>query len=63
MQGTDALLISLLALNIKKGDAVFCLSFTFASTAEVIPSAGATPIFVDVCKDDFLLDIDSLKRY
>ena len=28
----------------------------------MIPSVGATPIFVDVCKDDFLLDIDSLKR-
>ena len=46
--GTDALFMSLLALGIKKGDAVITTSFTFIATAEVISLIGATPIFVDI---------------
>ncbi len=51
--GTDALILSLLALNIGKGDIVFCPSFTFPATAEAILIVGATPVFVDVGLDTF----------
>jgi dTDP-4-amino-4,6-dideoxygalactose transaminase len=60
--GTDALQLALMALGIKAGDAVFCPSFTFASTAEVVPMVGATPIMVDVDPVTFNMDVDSLKR-
>lgn len=45
--GTDALQLALLAYNIKQGDAVFCPTFTFFATAEVIAYAGSQPVFVD----------------
>lgn len=60
--GTDALQLALMALGVGAGDAVFCPSFTFASTAEVVPMTGATPIFVDVLEDTFNLDAASLER-
>jgi len=60
--GTDALQLALMALNVGPGDAVFCPTFTFASTAEVVPPMGATPIMVDVHADSFNLDVESLKR-
>lgn len=45
--GTDALQLAMMVLDIEPGDAVFCPTFTFFATAEVIAYAGATPIFVD----------------
>jgi dTDP-4-amino-4,6-dideoxygalactose transaminase len=60
--GTDALQLALMAFGTGPGDAVFCPSFTFASTAEIVPATGATPIFVDVRTDTFNMDVDSLKR-
>ena len=45
--GTDALTLAMMVLNIEKGDAVFCPTFTFFATAEVIAYEGATPVFVD----------------
>lgn len=59
--GTDALLIPLMANGIGPGDAVFCPSFTFAATAEVVALAGATPVFVDVDADTYNIDMDSLE--
>ena len=53
--GTDALILSMLALNIGKGDAVFCPSFTFPATAEAILIVGATPIFIDVSEKTYNL--------
>lgn len=60
--GTDALALALMALEVKAGDAVFVPSFTFAATAEVVPLRGATPFFVDVRPDTFNMDAESLKR-
>lgn len=45
--GTDALTLAMMVLDIKEGDAVFCPTFTFFATAETIAFANATPVFVD----------------
>ncbi|MDP1600805.1 DegT/DnrJ/EryC1/StrS aminotransferase family protein [Phenylobacterium sp.] len=54
--GTEALQLPLMAWGIGPGDAVFCPSFTFAATAEVMPLVGASPVFVDVLPDTYNLD-------
>jgi dTDP-4-amino-4,6-dideoxygalactose transaminase len=60
--GTDALALILRAKDIKAGDAVFCPSFTFAATAEVVAWFGATPMFIDVFPDTFNIDPNSFER-
>jgi dTDP-4-amino-4,6-dideoxygalactose transaminase len=60
--GTDALLLALKAWDVKAGDAVFVPSFTFFASAEVIAMQGATPVFVDVDKDTFNMDLVDLER-
>ena len=60
--GTDALVLSLMSLNIGPGDIVFCPSFTFPATAEAIVILGAIPFFIDVELDTFNISIDSLKK-
>lgn len=60
--GTDALLMPLMAKGVGRGQAILCPTFTFAATAEVIVLAGATPVFVDVEPDTFNIDIASLER-
>lgn len=60
--GTDALLLALMALNVRTGQAVLCPSFTFAATAEVVPSLGAVPVFVDCNPNTYNIDPASLER-
>jgi dTDP-4-amino-4,6-dideoxygalactose transaminase len=54
--GTDALALPLMAWGVGQGDAVFCPSFTFAATAEVMPWFGAEPVFVDILPDTYNMD-------
>ncbi len=58
--GTDALMLSLMALGVGPGDAVICPSFTFCATAEVVALLGATPVFVDVVPETFNIDVKGL---
>lgn len=58
--GTDALRLALMALGIGHGDSVFVPDFTFFATAEAVAMVGATPIFVDVDKDTYNIDVSNL---
>lgn len=60
--GTDALQLAVMALGLKAGDAVFCPTFTFAATAEIVPIFSATPVFVDVEEASFNMNPASLER-
>jgi dTDP-4-amino-4,6-dideoxygalactose transaminase len=60
--GTDSLALCLMAKEVRPGDAIFCPSFTFAATGEVVAWLGATPYFVDIHEDTFNMDPESLKR-
>lgn len=51
--GTDALQIALMALDLKPGDEVITSTFTFIATAEVIALLGLVPVFVDVDLDNY----------
>lgn len=60
--GTDALKLLLLAKDVGPNDAVLVPTFTFAATAEVVALLRATPIFVDICKDTFNIDLLSAEK-
>jgi len=60
--GTDALQIALMALDLKPGDEVITPTFTFIATAEVVALLGLTPVVVDVDFDTFNISIESLKK-
>jgi dTDP-4-amino-4,6-dideoxygalactose transaminase len=59
--GTDALQIAMMALDFKPGDEVILPVFTYVATAEVIALLGLKPVFVDVKKDSFNIDIDQVE--
>ncbi len=58
--GTDALILPMMAWGIGAGDAVFCPSFTYTASAEAIAVIGATPVFVDVDLDTYTMCPKSL---
>lgn len=60
--GTEAMTLLMMAWDIKEGDAVFVPDFTFFSTGEIVSFRGATPIFVDVDKETFNIDISKLEE-
>lgn len=59
--GTDALLVSLMALEIGPGDEVVTVPFTFVASVEAIALLGAKPVFVDVSEDTFTMDASLLE--
>ena len=59
--GTEALLISLMALGLQPGDEVITTPFTFAATAEVIALLGGVPVWVDVEEDTGLIDASQIE--
>ena len=60
--GTDALILPLMAWDVKPGDAVFVSSFTFVASCEAPVLLGATPIFVDSRPDTFNMNPDDLRK-
>jgi dTDP-4-amino-4,6-dideoxygalactose transaminase len=59
--GTDALVLPMMAWGIGAGDTVFCPSWTYAATAEAIALIGATPCFVDVDRETYNMCSKSLR--
>lgn len=61
--GTAAIHLALLALNIQEGDRVIVPTLTFAATAFPLSYIGAIPIFIDICKETWTLDLELLEQY
>ena len=59
--GTEALTMALMALDIGEGDAVFTTPFTFFATTETIAREGATPVYCDIDPETYSLDADGLE--
>jgi dTDP-4-amino-4,6-dideoxygalactose transaminase len=60
--GTEALLLALLACGVKPGDEVITTPFTFIATVETIIQCGATPVFVDIEPAAFNIDVSRIKE-
>ncbi|MBN9284316.1 MULTISPECIES: DegT/DnrJ/EryC1/StrS family aminotransferase [unclassified Flavobacterium] len=60
--GTDALQIAMMGLDLKPGDEVITADFTFAATVEVIALLQLTPVLVDVEVDTFNISVDAIKK-
>ncbi|AHJ13185.1 DegT/DnrJ/EryC1/StrS family aminotransferase [Sulfurospirillum multivorans] len=61
VNGTAAMHLAMCALDLKRGDKIICSVNAFPSVAEVVRHFDAEPIFVDIDKDDFNIDIDQLE--
>ena len=61
--GTDALQVAMMALDLKPGDEILVPAFTYVATAEVIALLGLTPIMVDVKEDHFMLCPNDLEKH
>lgn len=60
--GTDALQIAMMALDLKPGDEVITADFTYVATAEVIGLLGLTPVLVDVYPNTFTIDVAAIEK-
>ena len=60
--GTDALQIAMMGLDLKPGDEVITADFTYVATAEVIALLGLTPVLVDVVPDSFEIDVKAIEK-
>ena len=60
--GTDALLISLKAIGVEKGDEVITAANTAIPTISAIVNAGAKPVFVDINTNDYLIDVKKIEK-
>ncbi|MDD3876339.1 MAG: DegT/DnrJ/EryC1/StrS family aminotransferase [Bacteroidales bacterium] len=60
--GTDALQVAMMGLDLKEGDEIITTTFTFVATVEVIALLKLTPVLVDVDVDTFNINIEALKR-
>ncbi len=60
--GTDALQIAMMGLDLKPGDEVITADFTFAATVEVIALLQLTPVLVDVEPDTFNIDPEAIRK-
>ncbi len=60
--GTDALQIAMMALELKPGDEVIVPSFTYAATAEVVGLLGLVPVLVDVDPRSFNIKVEDIEK-
>jgi dTDP-4-amino-4,6-dideoxygalactose transaminase len=60
--GTAALHAALLAAGVGPGDDVLLPAFTFVATANAVVATGARPVFVDIKKNDYTIDVQDMKR-
>lgn len=60
--GTDALMIALMALGLEEGDEVICPSFTFVATAEAAGLLKLVPVPVDVCENTMTIDPEAIEK-
>jgi UDP-2-acetamido-2-deoxy-ribo-hexuluronate aminotransferase len=61
--GTDAILMSLMAYNVGRGDYIITTPFTFISTAEVIVLLGAKPVFVDIDENTYNINPERIREF
>jgi dTDP-4-amino-4,6-dideoxygalactose transaminase len=60
--GTDAIILALQSINIKKGDEIITSSHTAYATIAAIVDVGAIPVFVDIKRDDFTIDVSKIEK-